>query len=53
MTDALSPGTPSPFEQIRRVNDAGSEYWFSRILTQIFVRKHFFKFSISELQRFP
>ena len=26
MTDALNPGTPSPFEQIRRVNDAGNPH---------------------------
>ena len=36
MTDELTRGTPSPFEQIRRVNDAGSENWsshdFARIL---------------------
>lgn len=30
MTDALSPGTPSPFEQIRRVNNAGNPHWSSR-----------------------
>ena len=35
MTDELSPGTPSPFEQIRRVNDAGNEYWSSRDFARI------------------
>jgi DNA-damage-inducible protein D len=35
MTDELTPGTPSPFEQIRRVNDAGNEYWSSRDFARI------------------
>ena len=35
MTDELSPGTPSPFEQIRRVNAAGNEYWSSRDFARI------------------
>jgi DNA-damage-inducible protein D len=35
MTDELSPGTPSPFEQIRRTNDAGNEYWSSRDFARI------------------
>ena len=35
MTDELSPGTPSPFEQIRRVNDAGNEFWSSRDFARI------------------
>ncbi len=30
MASELTPGTPSPFEQIRRVNDVGNEYWSSR-----------------------
>src|SRR4051794_33467563 len=33
MTDALPPHNPaheSPFQQIRRVNDAGNEFWSSR-----------------------
>jgi hypothetical protein len=30
MTDELTPGTCSHFDQIRRVNDAGNEYWSSR-----------------------
>jgi DNA-damage-inducible protein D len=35
MTNDLSTGTPSPFEQIRRVNDAGNEYWSSRDFARI------------------
>jgi len=35
MTEELTPGTPSPFEQIRRVNDAGNEYWSSRDFARI------------------
>ncbi len=35
MTSELTPGTPSPFEQIRRVNDAGNEYWSSRDFARI------------------
>ncbi len=35
MTDELSPGTPSPFEQIRRVNGVGNEYWSSRDFARI------------------
>lgn len=35
MTSDLTPGAPSPFEQIRRVNDAGNEYWSSRDFARI------------------
>lgn len=35
MTSELTPGTPSPFEQIRRVNDAGNEYWSSRDFARV------------------
>lgn len=35
MTDALSPGRPSPFEQIRRVNGAGNPHWSSRDFARI------------------
>ena len=35
MTSALTPGTPSPFEQIRRVNDAGNEHWSSRDFARV------------------
>jgi DNA-damage-inducible protein D len=35
MTNELTPGTPSPFEQIRRVNDAGNEYWSSRDFARV------------------
>lgn len=35
MTDDLALGTPSPFEQIRRVNDAGNEYWSSRDFARV------------------
>lgn len=35
MTEELTPGTPSPFAQIRRVNDAGNEYWSSRDFARI------------------
>lgn len=35
MTDELTPGTPSPFEQIRRTNDAGNEYWSSRDFARV------------------
>lgn len=31
----LSPGTPWPFEQIRRVNDAGNPHWSSRDFARI------------------
>ena len=30
MTQELTPGTPSPFESIRRVNATGNESWSSR-----------------------
>jgi hypothetical protein len=30
MTDEPTLGTPSPFEQIRRVNDAGKQHWFKK-----------------------
>jgi len=35
MTDEFAPGTPSPFERIRRTNDAGNEYWSSRDFARI------------------
>lgn len=35
MTDKLTPAPPSPFEQIRRVNDVGSEHWSSRDFARI------------------
>lgn len=35
MTNELTPGTPSPFEQIRRTNDAGNEYWSSRDFARV------------------
>ncbi len=35
MTNELTPGSPSPFEQARRVNDAGNEYWSSRDFARI------------------
>ena len=35
MTSELTPGTPSPFEQIRRTNDAGNEYWSSREFARV------------------
>jgi hypothetical protein len=35
MTDELTPGTPSPFEQIRRTNEAGNEYWSSRDFARV------------------
>jgi len=35
MSTELTPGTPSPFEQIRRTNDAGNEYWSSRDFARI------------------
>lgn len=35
MTDELSPHPPSPFEQIRRTNEGGNEYWSSRDFARI------------------
>lgn len=35
MTNELTPGTPSPFEQIRRTNETGNEYWSSRDFARV------------------
>jgi DNA-damage-inducible protein D len=35
MTNESTPGTPSPFEQIRRTNATGNEYWSSRDFARI------------------
>ncbi len=35
MTNDLTPDTPPPFEQIRRINDAGNEYWSSRDFARV------------------
>jgi DNA-damage-inducible protein D len=35
MSNELTPGTPSPFEQIRRTNDAGNEHWSSRDFARV------------------
>ncbi len=35
MTDEFNPNTPTPFEQIRRVNDSGNEFWSSRDFARV------------------
>jgi DNA-damage-inducible protein D len=35
MTQELTPGSPSPFESIRRVNAAGNESWSSREFAKV------------------
>ena len=35
MTQELTPGTPSPFESIRRVNATGNESWSSREFAKV------------------
>jgi hypothetical protein len=41
MIDALSPGTHSPFEQIRRVNEAGNPHWSSRDFARVIAKRGF------------
>ena len=35
MTQELSPSSPSPFERIKRVNEAGNEFWSSRDFAEV------------------
>ena len=35
MTQELTPGSPSPFESIRRMNATGNESWSSREIAKV------------------